>query len=185
MQTAQWWYSIAVFSAMAENSTAVEQLSSVTAQLQSSTAMKQHGSRPWSEVAPGPGPSPARELCSAPLLLALLCSALLCLLVCALVPWDVFAVSALAGETQPPVFSVKEKCPLQARGELTYADRSPCPWFLIGMSSCEWGLQIFTTWLIQKNTVLFGQNGAAQISWWKCLWGYRCAALIGWGKPQS
>ena len=37
-----------------------------------------------------------------------------------------------------------------ATGELAYIKRNPHPWPLIGLSSCKWGLQTLTVWLVQK-----------------------------------
>ena len=44
------------------------------------------------------------------------------------------------------VLREKGKCIHRARRELTYIDRSPHPWFLIGPSSCKWGSQIAEIW---------------------------------------
>lgn len=49
------------------------------------------------------------------------------------------------------VFQLSQgKCAPPARGKLTYRDLSLHPWSLIALSSWEWGIQIFTVWLIQK-----------------------------------
>lgn len=71
-----------------------------------------------------------------------------------------------------------------ARGGLTYIDRSPCPWFLIGLSSCRLTPNPHSL-IGVKGTVLIGQNGVALIGWWRYWWKYSCAAPIGQGKLQS
>lgn len=111
-----------------ENSTTVEKLGNVTAQLQSSIAVEQHCCPLDSSALVWFSPP-----CSAPL-----CSILLW--------WDLFNVSAPARET---VFGGKRKCILWAGGWLTCIEVS-VPWSLIGSSSYKWGLQILTVWLVQK-----------------------------------
>lgn len=63
---------------------------------------------------------------------------------------EIVSASAPAWEWQQSASIGKGKRTLQARGELTYTDRSPCSWSLIGLSSFKWGLQVFTVWLVHK-----------------------------------
>lgn len=90
VQTAPLWYSTT-----ARNSSAVPQLSCVTAQLWSSTAVEQHGC----ELALGWGGPGARRLCctSTCTCADLFYASLLFLVGFALLQWD-FSVSALAGK---------------------------------------------------------------------------------------
>lgn len=59
----------------------------------------------------------------------------------------------------------------RTRWQLAYIDRSLHPWFLIGLSSWEWGLQILTVCLVQKELswlVIIGPLwllGAASCDW--------------------
>ena len=123
-----------------ENSPAVEQFDSASAQLWSSTAVEQHGC----EAALGHG-----GLCSARLLH--LCWPVLCqslfLLCPPLLQWDFFSSS---WEKAVSVFGRKGEYTLQAREESAFIARSPNPWSLTGLSSCKWGLQIVTVWLVQQ-----------------------------------
>lgn len=96
--------------------------------------------RPWGQAVLGPDASLARQL-SSPISCA---DAARCLW------WFIFSFSALTWETQSSVLGGKGMCALQARGELTYIDKSPHPWFLISLSSCNQELQILTVWLVPK-----------------------------------
>lgn len=64
----------------------------------------------------------------------------------------------------------KRKVPSPSHRELTYINTSPSPWSQIGLSSCEWGLQILAVWRVQKSTVLSCPElvceDAAVQGWW-------------------
>ena len=65
--------------------------------------------------------------------------------------WDIFGVSAQPGKRcLQSLVERKNSCAPRARGELIYINRSPCPWSLINLSSCKWGLQIHILRLVQK-----------------------------------
>lgn len=71
-------------------------------------------------------------------------------------------------------------CTGRAREELASVDRSPCP----EVPAPDWAV------VMQKRTPnlhsLIGPKGAVQIGRNRAtLIGQKCAALIGWGKPQS
>ena len=116
-----------------------------TDQLWYSKALRQ----PWGQVALGPGPSPTGLLCSAQwsALSLLFCSILASLLWPALARH--FGVSVRAGKSSLRS-GWKGECASRARGELTYVDRNPCPWYLTGLSSYKWRLQILAVWLVQR-----------------------------------
>lgn len=92
--------------------------------------------RPWGKAALGQGSSPAKQLC-------------LCLLFSALVHRVIFGVSSSTAAKERQ--SMKRESALsEPERELTYIDRSPCPWSLIGLSSCKWKLQVLAVSLVQK-----------------------------------
>lgn len=53
-------------------------------------------------------------------------------------------------ETVVISFWWKRTFPTRTKWQLAYTDRSLHPWSLIGLSSCEWGLQILTVCVVQK-----------------------------------
>ena len=80
-------------------------------------------------------------LCSLPVCFALPWSALVCSGLCWFIPlwWDIFGVSAQLEESE-----------LSEPEGRWHVDRSQIPRFLIGLSSCKWGLQILAVWLLPK-----------------------------------
>ena len=62
------------------------------------------------------------------------------------------------------VFSGKGGCIRRARGELACIDRSFSPRIQVGLSSCKWGPQILTVWLMQYTLSSFGYNKVALVS---------------------
>lgn len=94
-------------------------------------------------------------------------TALLCSTPATLFQWHVFSVWGPAGETQSSVFRGKGKCTTRGKEELSYRERSPCPWSLIGPSLCKCRLQILSL-IASKSTILIAWNGASLIGWWRC-----------------
>lgn len=70
------------------------------------------------------------------------------------------------------------------RRDLTYREKSPA---LISDRSIL--MQTRTpnphTLIGPKSTVLIGSNGAYLIGWWRCKWGYSCAAVIEGGRSSA
>ena len=145
VRTPQLWYSTAVKTVLLWNSSIVLQFSYRVARLENSRAVGWL----WSEAALGGGPSPTIDclaliclLCSSPHQSALPYPALLSVLFYALVWWGVFfhVSSALFQLSQGnTVFSLlwKVKMHCMSQRGVTYIERSPHPWALIGLSSCK------------------------------------------------
>lgn len=147
------------------NSMTVKQLNKIVLQFNYQTAKLWNSTNvrwPSGKVVLRWVPLMTRYLCP-----ALVRSALLCLLCSRLVGWDVFGVSGLAGKTHASIFGKRESTLSELTGVLTYIERIPLPWLLIGSFSCKWGLQIFS-FTSPKSTVLIGQSRASLIGQWKC-----------------
>lgn len=135
-----------------ENSKAVKQLNSIIGQLWNSTAEEQHGC----EKA----------------LFQVDSSALLCLL------WSsetslMFQLQCFSSRQKNKVSSIWWKgSVLWDTGELTYIERNPHLWSLIGPPSCKWGLQILTVWLVQK--------ALSRLVWMEVFWLVSEDANVTW-----
>ena len=158
-----------------EKNTAVEQLNSVTAPL-------------WNSMSVRPRGQTALSGSTALLQSALLSPTLLCLLFSTLVQQDFFGVSSLvflapSGEMQSLIFGVKVKnCAPRAIGKLTYVDKSPCPWSLMGLSYAMKNANPCSM-IGSKGTVLIRM----ELLWWvsECFDVYSCTFSIECGSSSS
>ena len=116
-----------------------------------SSMVTQHGC----EEALGRGVSQVRQLCSA------LPHLLLASLPCASRLREMSPVFEHRQETQSSVFGGRGSPLSEPKGAVL--DRSSLPWRLIGPSSCKWGLQSLTIWLVQR--VLSGLI-RMELLWW-------------------
>ena len=93
---------------------------------------------------------------SAPPWSALLHASPLCaVLICFAVLWHLWCFSS-ERQMQPSVCGGKKKCAPRVRGDLTYMDRTSCPWLVCPANKYYISLQFNCP----KSTVLIGQNTA-------------------------
>lgn len=133
-----------------------------TAQFAYSMAVRQ----PW-------GQSPLWLDSSALLLASLLHTKLAALLHCASVCSG--KTSSDFSSAREMVFTLQWKRKVFSQNHKFYIDRSPRLWSLIGLSSCQWGIQVLRVWL-DKRPCPIDQNRAVLV-------GHSCTAPTGWGKP--